>query len=489
VAGDGRPPELSIRARVWILVVVAFAAMLAAGAMAFLAQQSAARFVERTAASQRRAAVLFELQADASAYTEKMAAVLLLGRGELDALGAARIQMERALVELTRTTRDEISTLGDLGQVASKLPAVDDSRRMVELYHDIDGAANRALALQRAGQQDQANASFREDVEFRVLNELQPLFDSAAASETDGLTQAADAQKQAQQTFLAALALLSAIAAAILILLGLWLLRAARRTQVSAEAASLTGENVRLGAELDVARQRLAAVDKRSAQFLADVGHELRTPVTVLRGEADVALHGSNPDEQRQSLERIRGQAAELGQLLDDLIAYARSDSESQPDARADLRLDEVVGAAAQEGRMLAEPREVTVAMTLRDEGCHIEADFRRLKQALMIGLDNAIKHSAPGGEVGIETALTDGHAHINILDQGSGVAAEDQPRVFERFYRGKGEAGSLSEGLGIGLAIAKEIIERHGGSIALTNRSGGGAMLAMTLPLAGKPA
>ena len=489
MAGDERPTELTIRFRAWILIAVAVAAMLGAVAAAFLAQQSAFRFADRTQASQRRTAVLFELEADASAYTEKMAAVLLLGRGELDALGAARIRMERALAELTRATRDEISTLGDLGEVQSKLPAVEDSRRMVELYHDIDSSANRALALQRGGQQDQANASFREDVEFRVLNELQPLFDSAAQAEAAGMTQTAADQQQAQRTLFLGLGMFAAVATALLALLGLWLVRAIGRVHQSAEVVSLSGENVRLAGELDGARQRLAAIGTRSTQFLADVGHELRTPLTVLRGEADVALRGANPGEQRQSLERIRGQAAELGQLLDDLIAYARSDSDSQPDARTDLRLDEVVSAAAQEGRMLAEPREVTVAMTLRDEGCHVEADFRRLKQALMIGLDNAIKHSAPGGEVRIETLLAGGQAQINILDQGPGVAPEDQPRVFERFYRGRGEADTLSGGLGIGLAIAKEIIERHGGTIALTNRSGGGAMLAMTLPLAGKAA
>jgi signal transduction histidine kinase len=214
------------------------------------------------------------------------------------------------------------------------------------------------------------------------------------------------------------------------------------------------------------------------------VSHELRTPLTILRGEADVALRGASDAAMlRASLERIRGQTSELGQLLEDLIEFARSTAEDQPFVMADTSLDEVVAAAAQEARMLAAPREVTVALAPGDGRRHIDADFRRLKQALIIGFDNAIKHSPPGTTVTVGIANEDRNVRISIADEGPGVDEADLPRVFERFFRGKDQEDGLSSGLGIGLAIAKDIVERHGGTIGLGNRPEGGAILSITLP------
>ena len=150
----------------------------------------------------------------------------------------------------------------------------------------------------------------------------------------------------------------------------------------------------------------------------------------------------------------------------------------------ADTRLDDVVVAAAQEAETLASPREVSVSVKLEDKGRHVGADFRRLKQGLMIGLDNAIKHSPPGGEVEISTAIADDSVAIRIADQGPGVAEFDLPHVLERFYRGRGNGEPMADGVGIGLSIAKDIIDRHAGSIILGNRPQGGAVLTILLPL-----
>ena len=136
---------------------------------------------------------------------------------------------------------------------------------------------------------------------------------------------------------------------------------------------------------------------------------------------------------------------------------------------------------------MLAEPREAKVKLDLGDDGSRVEADFRRIRQALMIGFDNAVKHSPPGGTIGVETALLGDSVAIRITDEGPGVSDEDQPRVFERFYRGRNENELENEGLGIGLAIAKDILHRHGGTISLGNRPEGGAVLEYILPLAGR--
>jgi signal transduction histidine kinase len=208
----------------------------------------------------------------------------------------------------------------------------------------------------------------------------------------------------------------------------------------------------------------------------------------VLRDEADVAMRGKATDaDLRASLERIRGQSAELSHLLDDLIAFARTDAESQQHLPAEVKLEEVVAAAASEGQVLAEPREVSVATELGDNGAVIDADFRRLRQALLIGLDNAVKHAPPGSRITISTARSGDRVTVAIADEGAGLSEEDRTHVFERFYRGREEAALMNQGLGIGLAIARDIVERHGGTITLDNRTDGpGAVLTIELPAAG---
>ena len=102
----------------------------------------------------------------------------------------------------------------------------------------------------------------------------------------------------------------------------------------------------------------------------------------------------------------------------------------------------------------------------------------------LLIGLDNAIKHSAPGSAVMVRTRCDGGNAVIEMLDEGPGLADDEKPKVFERFFRGRGERELHNRGIGIGLAIAREIVELHRGRISLDNRPEGGAVLTVTLPL-----
>jgi signal transduction histidine kinase len=143
-----------------------------------------------------------------------------------------------------------------------------------------------------------------------------------------------------------------------------------------------------------------------------------------------------------------------------------------------------VAAVAVDEGKMLAEAREVTIATAIGDDGAEVEGDFRHLKQAVMIGIDNAVKHSAPGTTIELSTRVEAGRAVLRIADTGPGIASEDEPYLFQRFFRGQTEKDLLNPGFGIGLAIAKGIVERHGGEIALRNRAEGGALFEIALPL-----
>lgn len=471
---------MSVRWRIVGLAVASLVSLLAMiGVMAF-GLQLADQHVTRIDAVHQRFEVIAELDGRANTYGKQVAAVLLLGRDRMPSVQAARIGMERTFARLSRATRDELATLGGVAEMQPQLGKLDDVRRMIELYHAIDAAAARALALARDGDAAAAARLYGRDVEFRLANELQPQIDAALAGERGEVAAELAAVDRTQGTILVVAAGLAVLSLAVLGLLGFLLQRAIRQS------------DRRLAAEIDArtlalrtANDELRAVDSRRAQLLADISHELRTPLTVLRGEADVALRGRpGPEELRGALERIGGEAADLSALLDDLIAVARTEAESQQHEPTELRLDEVVAAAVQDGAVLAEPREVTIVTRLGDSGARVAADFRRLKQALMIGLDNAVKHAPPGSTITVSTGREGREALVRIADQGPGLSEEDRSRAFERFYRGKDERALLNQGLGIGLAIARDIVDRHHGSIRLDNGAAGGAVLTLGLPL-----
>lgn len=482
---------MTVRRHVALLIAacaLTILAMISIMAASLWASDYAAR---RVAAIHGRLDVLSQLSAAVGDYGEQAAEVLLLNREQSEGLGPARVNVELLLPRLTQATRAEISTLSGMDEVQGALPQLEGARRIIELYHSIDVAMNNVLSLNRAGQKDAALDVLQRQVSFRLTNELQPLLTSAADDERKDIdAQIARLGDSQRPLFIAAGAVL-VVGLIGSIGLGLALWRAIRRAlaeerQHAADAREKLASEVEARAgQLRAANEQLREIDRRRGQFLADVSHELRTPLTILRGEADVALRGKEDVAlQRQSLERIQGQAADLSHLLEDLLEFARSAAEDQPYVMADTQLDEVVAAAAQEAQTLASPREVAVRLQLDDQGRHVDADFRRLKQALIIGLDNAIKHSPPGTTVTIATTVEGALAKVSILDEGEGVDEADLPRVFERFYRGRDEEDRLASGLGIGLAIAKEIVERHGGSIDLGNRPEGGAVLAILLPV-----
>ena len=520
---------MAVRRHVFVLVAICSGLALALIALLAMALSTSDHSARRIAAISDRLAVLNQLSASAGNYGEQAAETLLFGRGRDEDLANVRIDMERELARLTQATRTEITTLDDMDEVANELPDIEGARRLVELYHAIDAAMNTVLSMRRSGSSE-SNSAYQSTVSFRLANELQPVLSSAVDGENAKLAAEVGKAETSRSYFVIAAGAIGVLGLLAIGGLGIGLWRAIvlplgqlsararaiaggepdtpavgamgdfeplshsltvvataaseQRSNFAAATEKLAAEAEARTAQLRSANEQLREVDRRRGQFLADVSHELRTPLTILRGEADVALRGTGDIAMlRESLERIQGQASELGQLLEDLLEFARSTAEDHPFVTADISLDEVVAAAAQEARMLASPREVTVTVLRGAGGRHIDADFRRLKQALIIGLDNAIKHSPPGTTVTVESASEEKSVRIAIADEGPGVDEADLPRVFERFFRGKDQADGLSSGLGIGLAIAKDIVERHGGTIGLSNRAEGGAMLSIVLP------
>jgi signal transduction histidine kinase len=212
---------------------------------------------------------------------------------------------------------------------------------------------------------------------------------------------------------------------------------------------------------------------RRQREFAADASHELRTPLTIVRGNVERLRSG--PDA--EALDDIEAEVDHLTSLVEDLLLLARSDSGAVELRRDPVDLAEVAGDALQRLRTLAEARDVRLSLDAAPAGVSGDAD--RLRQLIAILVDNAIRHSPPGGTVHV-TISPSGHPSIRVDDEGKGIRQQDLSNVFDRFWRA---ADAPRGGTGLGLAIAAWIAEHHGGAIQALNRAEGGARFEVRLP------
>lgn len=233
------------------------------------------------------------------------------------------------------------------------------------------------------------------------------------------------------------------------------------------------------------ANANLETMDAMRRRFLADVSHELRTPLTIIRGESDVALRGSDKsiEEYKNALARVQEQSRLTAALVDDLLFLARREAgearlQLQPVVIADLaqRTCSDLNTTAAQSRL-------SIEVHNEARGIVVSADPTRLRQMLVICLDNAIRYSLPDGSIKVSISWTAGSVHIEIADQGIGISPEDLPKVFERFYRGAQANHRYAEGTGLGLPMAKSIAEAHGGTITIESEPNRGTTVRIDLP------
>ena len=222
-------------------------------------------------------------------------------------------------------------------------------------------------------------------------------------------------------------------------------------------------------------------LDQVRRDFLGNVSHELRTPLASIR--ALVETMGDGPmdaADQAEFLRRILQQVDRLTSLVNELLDLSRIESgaiDLRPEA---VDLGEAVAEAASLLRVRAEAQGVTIDCPPRG-GAVVEADRASVLRIVSNLLDNAIKYSSPGSTIHAATADEGDLVALSVRDEGPGIAAQDLPRVFERFY--KGEASRSSAGVGLGLAIVKHLVRAHGGTTAVESRPGEGATFTIRLP------
>jgi signal transduction histidine kinase len=222
---------------------------------------------------------------------------------------------------------------------------------------------------------------------------------------------------------------------------------------------------------------------ERQQSFVANASHELRTPLTLLRASAEVALRTLPADDadRRELLGDVLQECDHMGQLVEDLLLLSRLDAGRMPMERAQIALPNLLADVERQVGRVAEERGVRVA----DEGASgaIWGDPTRIRQVLLILLDNALRHTPPGGAIHLAAHSSGRHAQISVADTGSGIAPEHLPRLFDRFYRVDGPRGDSNSGSGLGLSIAKALVEAQGGQIAVESQVGHGTKVVVALP------
>jgi signal transduction histidine kinase len=222
---------------------------------------------------------------------------------------------------------------------------------------------------------------------------------------------------------------------------------------------------------------------ERQRRFVANASHELRAPLALLRASTEVARRDLGPEQadQRALLDDALAECDHVARLVDDLLLLSRGDAGGLALAWDDLPLDELVDDVSRTVARLAEER--GVALRVEPGGGRLRADRARLRQVLLILLDNALGHTPTGGRVRVAAAVAADEAVLTVEDTGPGIAPADLPRVFEPFYRSARARADGRDGSGLGLPIARMLVEAHGGTIRLTSAPGGGTRAEIRLP------
>jgi heavy metal sensor kinase len=248
-----------------------------------------------------------------------------------------------------------------------------------------------------------------------------------------------------------------------------------------------TGDQLqRLSETLNEMLSRLESAVRRMAQFTADASHELRAPVSLIRTTAEVAvLKRDRPAvEYLEALDDILEEAERTSQVVDSLMLLARTDSGKETLDCVPVDACTVVRGAAEQGERLARNQGVEFSIDLPASPVPVLGDSEALRRAVLILMDNAAKYTPRGGSVRVGLSRSNGFAVASVSDSGIGISPEEIPHVFDRFWRADKARSRGQGGAGLGLSIAKWIVDVHGGSISVESKVGKGSVFAIRLPL-----
>lgn len=293
--------------------------------------------------------------------------------------------------------------------------------------------------------------------------------------------------------------LAGAIAAIIALVLARWLARgmtqplrdmalAAKRMQTGDYTTRVTttsrDEVGQLAAAFNRMSQELEHLEASRRDLVANVSHELKTPITAIRAHLENLLDGVEQPDPR-TLQVMLTQSERLGRLVEQLLDLSKLESGEVALHREEMPLAPVVSQVMSEIRVARPDGGVQLAQDLPDDLPPVDADRERVHQVLFNLVDNAVRFTPEGGEVRIEAHQLNGSVQVRVADTGSGIPPEHLPRLFERFYRVDSARAREDGGTGIGLAIARSVVEAHGGHLEAESELGEGSVFTFDLPVA----
>ncbi len=244
------------------------------------------------------------------------------------------------------------------------------------------------------------------------------------------------------------------------------------------------GEVGELAVAFNQMTEELARADALRRNMTADVAHELRTPLSIVRGKLEGVLDGVYPATP-EHLEPILDEIRLLTRLVEDLHLIALAEAGQLALERRPLNVGDLLHDAQVNFGPQAADRGVTLVLDLPERLPQVMADWRRVSQVLGNLLTNALRYTPRGGQVTLSAAAVEGAVEVAVADTGSGIPSADLPYIFERFWRGEKSRSRAGGGSGLGLAIARQLVEMHGGTIRVESAPGQGTQFRFTLPVA----
>jgi signal transduction histidine kinase len=510
-------------------LIVAFVGLLSPailmGLLLYWGPRQMEQRLERTLLAHNEVQAYLALGLETYRHLQQAEYEITLGRAVAqEDLSAGRDRLDEMLQQLRRLTLEELAFVGDAEPAEQEELA-----RIARFEGLLDGAI---AALGRAGADGSAEAVRREMA--LVDQRLGALIDDVIADET-AEAEAADAQARRMTGRLTMLAIaVVAISALSALLTALWARRRIqapidaliegtrtiargvldhrvrvfgrdelanlavsfnwmmaelerRRIELERARADLEREVQERTRELRQSNDTLRRVDHARRRMFADISHALRTPLTVIRGEAEVTLRGREcrGQEYREALHRIVETTTQLNNLVEDLLQLARSESATLHSEPSDIVANRLVAEVVADAKALAARRGLRVTSVAPADAIRIRGDADRLRQLLLILIDNATRYTPTGGEIAIGLGVEERHAVVSVSDTGVGIPTEELDLVPGRFYRGSNVMDLAPAGAGLGLHVAQSIAEAHAGHIDVMSAPGRGTTVRLCLPLA----
>jgi signal transduction histidine kinase len=521
---------VSIRTRILLFQLVVGFAVLGILAAGLFAVHSFNQQRTRGSLAHRQLDALASLAIEADQYSEAVAKLLVTESGDRLNVARSHSRLQTAFQELQRATEREYEFLrhregsGDDRDLAR-------NRRLFQVYSDLNARVTALLAMRSSGQSEVAIRVFYSGIDTGLDDAFERMIAKALAEEFAEVETADREAERIAATVRLSMAAAAGLVIVVVLLAGLRLYRsvdgpirrlttaalalgrgdlshrvgplgadefglfarrfdemadqlAAQRDMLVVAQSDLEGQVTARTQELELANRLLKQQDESRVRLLADISHELRTPLTIMRGEAEVTLLDEAADlrTHRRALGRIVEQVREMSGLVEDVMTVARAETDDIRFERHELDLGEVAAEAAREAEILGGAGRLAVRLDIR-QAAIVTGDRRRVKQVLMILLDNAAKYSPKGGEVSVRVEADADAGRVTVRNRSQSPIDRDLPRLFDRFYRG-GDAAGRASGSGLGLAIARWIVEKHGGSIALAREEADWVSVTVRFPV-----